>query len=223
MIKETPEMTETVVGQEPVEKPAVTPVPAASDEQLVAMLVDRARSEGLQLTGEGGLLQMLTKRVLESALEGEITDHLGYEKHDAEGRNSGNSRNGTRANQECRRRWRGSGCGGTRWGAAWSSGSFLFEAGADEVGEGVGGDAAGAAEGDRGELAGADEVVDGGAAELEAVHHLGHGQQFLCRTQRGVKDRRGRRGHQLPPSAVNCRSSSLRYQTAAARRAPPGL
>ena len=80
-----------------MEKPAVTPVSAASDEQLVAMLVDRARSEGLQLTGEGGLLQMLTKRVLESALEGEITDHLGYEKHDVEGRNSGNSRNGTRA------------------------------------------------------------------------------------------------------------------------------
>jgi transposase-like protein len=69
----------------------------AGDEQLVAMLVDRARSEGLQLTGEGGLLQQLTKKLLESALEGEITDHLGYEKHDAEGRGSGNSRNGTRA------------------------------------------------------------------------------------------------------------------------------
>ncbi|WP_207934827.1 IS256 family transposase [Actinomadura sp. KC06] len=61
------------------------------------MLVDRARNEGLQLTGEGGLLQQLTKRVLESALEGEITDHLGYDKHDAAGDNSGNSRNGTRA------------------------------------------------------------------------------------------------------------------------------
>jgi Transposase, Mutator family/Helicase associated domain len=70
---------------------------ATSDEQLIATLVDRARSEGLQLTGEGGLLQQLTKRVLESALEGEITDHLGYGKHDAVGRNSGNSRNGTRA------------------------------------------------------------------------------------------------------------------------------
>ncbi|WP_435178256.1 IS256 family transposase [Actinacidiphila sp. bgisy145] len=61
------------------------------------MLVERARSEGMQLTGAGGLLQQLTKRVLESALEGEITDHLGYDKHDAAGRNSGNSRNGTRA------------------------------------------------------------------------------------------------------------------------------
>ena len=45
------------------------------------MLVDRARGDGLQLTGEGGLLQQLTKRVLESALDGEITDHVGYDKH----------------------------------------------------------------------------------------------------------------------------------------------
>ncbi|MGW1901708.1 transposase [Streptomyces hirsutus] len=59
------------------------------------MLVDRARTDGLQLTGEGGLLQMLTKWVLESALEGESTDHLGYEKHDPAGKNNGNSRNGT--------------------------------------------------------------------------------------------------------------------------------
>jgi transposase-like protein len=77
---------------------AAEPVDAAtSDEQLIAMLVDRARSEGMQLTGAGGLLQQLTKRVLESALEGEITDHLGYDKHDPAGKNSGNSRNGTRA------------------------------------------------------------------------------------------------------------------------------
>src|SRR5947199_6461769 len=82
---------ELIPGSEPV---AAVPV---SDEQLVAMLVERARSEGLQLTGQGGLLQQLTKRVLESALEGEITDHLGYEKHDAVGRGSGNSRNGSRA------------------------------------------------------------------------------------------------------------------------------
>ncbi len=49
------------------------------------MLVDRARGDGLRLTGEGGLLQTLTKRVLESALEGEITDHVGYDKHDPQG------------------------------------------------------------------------------------------------------------------------------------------
>lgn len=39
----------------------------------------------MKLAGEGGLLQVLTKRLLESALEGEITDHLGYERHDASG------------------------------------------------------------------------------------------------------------------------------------------
>jgi transposase-like protein len=39
----------------------------------------RARAGGLQLTAEGGLLAQLTKRLVESALEGEITDHLGYD------------------------------------------------------------------------------------------------------------------------------------------------
>lgn len=67
------------------------------DEQLVAQLVSRARASGLQLTGEGGMLAQLTKLVLESALEGEITDHLGYDKHAPAGRGTGNSRNGTRS------------------------------------------------------------------------------------------------------------------------------
>lgn len=67
------------------------------DEQLVAQLVSRAKDGGLALTGEGGVLAQLTKRLLESALEGEITDHLGYDKHDPAGRGTGNSRNGTRS------------------------------------------------------------------------------------------------------------------------------
>src|SRR4051812_15482879 len=83
---------EEVLGSE-----VVVEAVSASDERLVAMLVDRGRSEGVQLTGEGGLLQQLTKRVLESALEGEVTDHLGYEMHGAEGRGCGNSRIGSRA------------------------------------------------------------------------------------------------------------------------------
>jgi putative transposase len=66
------------------------------NEQLVRRLVDRARAEGLKLTGEGGLLAQLTKVVVESVLEGEMDDHLGYGKHDPVGRNGGNSRNGTR-------------------------------------------------------------------------------------------------------------------------------
>ena len=60
-------------------------------------LASRARAGGLQLAGEGGLLQVLTKRLMESALEGEITDHLGYDRHDPAGRDGGNSRNGHRS------------------------------------------------------------------------------------------------------------------------------
>jgi len=67
------------------------------DEQLIAQLAGRARAEGLRLTGEDGLLSRLTKVVVESALEGEMDDHLGYGKHDAAGRDRGNSRNGKRA------------------------------------------------------------------------------------------------------------------------------
>ena len=51
----------------------------------------------MKLTGEGGLLARLTKLVVESSLEGELDDHLGYGKHDAAGRDGGNSRNGRRA------------------------------------------------------------------------------------------------------------------------------
>jgi putative transposase len=49
------------------------------------------------LIGENGLLKQLTKAVLERALSAELTHHLGYEKHDPVGHNSGNSRNGTSA------------------------------------------------------------------------------------------------------------------------------
>src|SRR5690348_2708151 len=70
---------------------------ASVDAELVGQLVEQARAAGLQLTGEGGLLQQLTKRVLEAALDGEITDHLGYDKGDPAGKNGGNSRNGARA------------------------------------------------------------------------------------------------------------------------------
>jgi putative transposase len=69
----------------------------AVDEELVRQLTERARAEGLQLTGEDGLLQKLTKLVMESALDGELDDHLGYDKHDPAGRDGGNSRNGRRS------------------------------------------------------------------------------------------------------------------------------
>jgi putative transposase len=69
---------------------------SAADEQVLRELTERARAGGLKLTGEGGLLGRLTKMVIEGALEGELDDHLGYGKHDPEGRDGGNSRNGHR-------------------------------------------------------------------------------------------------------------------------------
>jgi putative transposase len=57
-------------------------------------LVRQARAQGVALTGPGGLLKALTKTVLETALEEEMAEHLGYDKHDPAGRNRGNSRNG---------------------------------------------------------------------------------------------------------------------------------
>ncbi len=47
-----------------------------------------------EILGQNGVLKRLTKRLVERALEAEMTTHLGYEKHAPEGRNSGNSRNG---------------------------------------------------------------------------------------------------------------------------------
>jgi putative transposase len=69
----------------------------AIDQQYAQELVDRARAEGVDLTGPGGLLTGLTKQVLETALETEMVEHLGYDKHDPAGRNRANSRNGTRS------------------------------------------------------------------------------------------------------------------------------
>jgi putative transposase len=70
---------------------------AQAGQDLIGQLVAQAREQGLELTGEGGLLQRLTKRVLESALEGELTDHLGYDRHDAAAKTGANSRNGHRS------------------------------------------------------------------------------------------------------------------------------
>lgn len=61
----------------------------------ISAIIDQAQAEGLQLTGQGGLLPGMIKQAVEAALHAEMTDHLGYEKHDAVGRGSGNPRNGT--------------------------------------------------------------------------------------------------------------------------------
>jgi transposase-like protein len=63
--------------------------------EWAAEVVDRARHDGVELTGDNGLLTALVRQVLQTGLEVEMTDHLGSECHAVEGRNTGNSRNGS--------------------------------------------------------------------------------------------------------------------------------
>ena len=74
------------------------PAELSVEQQAAVELVRMAQEQGLSLTGPDGLLKQLTKTVLETALNEEMTEHLGHEKHgqpvDA---GSGNIRNGTRA------------------------------------------------------------------------------------------------------------------------------
>jgi transposase-like protein len=72
-------------------------VPAAGFEMrdFAAEIVARSRAEGVELTGENGLLTAMVREVLQTGLEVELADHLGYERYDRAGDNSGNSRNGS--------------------------------------------------------------------------------------------------------------------------------
>jgi putative transposase len=73
------------------------PAEQSAEAQAAAELVRLAQEQGLSLTGPDGLLKQLTKTVLEAALNEEMTEHLGYEKHDPPVAGTGNIRNGTRA------------------------------------------------------------------------------------------------------------------------------
>src|SRR5947207_2810712 len=67
--------------------------PMAIDKKLIdQLLTDYKKPE--DIIGENGLLKQLTKAILERALQAEMTDHLGYEKHDPAGHRRGNTRNG---------------------------------------------------------------------------------------------------------------------------------
>ena len=76
--------------------PKKKPEPSA-EEAAAKELVRQAREQGLSLTGPDGLLKQFTKSVLETALNEELSEHLGHEKNRAEpGRETANVRNGTR-------------------------------------------------------------------------------------------------------------------------------
>ncbi len=57
------------------------------DEIIDNLLKDYKEPE--DLIGENGLLKQLTKRLLERAMSAEMTEHVGYDKYEAAGRNSG--------------------------------------------------------------------------------------------------------------------------------------
>jgi putative transposase len=65
------------------------------DEAWLDAAVAQLRSDGARLTGPDGFLTRMVKQVLERGLRAELTEHLGYAKHDPAGHHSGNSRNGT--------------------------------------------------------------------------------------------------------------------------------
>lgn len=69
----------------------------SAEQKAAVELVRLATEQGLSLTGPEGLLKQLTKTVLETALNEEMAEHLGYEKHDPPEAGSGNIRNGTRS------------------------------------------------------------------------------------------------------------------------------
>ncbi len=77
----------------------VMPANGAADEAVMRdwaeLLVERARVEGVGLTGTDGLLTGLVRQVLQTGLEVEMAEHLGYERHSVLGRGTPNSRNGS--------------------------------------------------------------------------------------------------------------------------------
>jgi len=89
-------MTEKLMDMSPSSKEA-SAQPSTEELETARELVRQARSRGVALTGPDGLLKALTKTVIETALDEEMSEHLGYDKHERVGRNRGNSRNGKRS------------------------------------------------------------------------------------------------------------------------------
>ena len=82
-------MTATVEVMSPPSKRKKATDPAPLELEVAREMVRAAKAQGISLTGPDGLLKPLTKTVMETALEEEMTEHLGYDKHDLAGREPG--------------------------------------------------------------------------------------------------------------------------------------
>jgi Transposase, Mutator family len=71
--------------------------PHVDQQELAEQLVEQARAEGVDLIGPGWVADRVDGRVLNTALDVEMSEYLGYDRHDPIGRHGGNSRNGKRA------------------------------------------------------------------------------------------------------------------------------
>jgi putative transposase len=99
---EQPSLAEAAVAgaadtDDDVNEAEVLAEPSEAELAVARELVRSARARGVAMTGPGGMLKALTKTVIETALDEEMSDHLGYDKHEPAGRGSGNSRNGVRS------------------------------------------------------------------------------------------------------------------------------
>jgi Transposase, Mutator family len=96
---EQPSLAEAAVAgaadTEDVNEAEVLAEPSEAELAIARELVRSGRARGVAMTGPGGMLKALTKTVIETALDEEMCDHLGYDKHEPAGRGSGNSRNGS--------------------------------------------------------------------------------------------------------------------------------
>jgi transposase-like protein len=87
-------MTKTQLGPD-AESAAARRLAEALDPSAIDALLADAQATGTPIDGVDGLLNQMTKAVLERALQTEMTHHLGYERDDPAGAGTGNSRNGS--------------------------------------------------------------------------------------------------------------------------------
>lgn len=90
-------LSEPVLDEGAAKEAARKAVADLVDERAMDGVLAQIRGDGLRLTGPGGFLSELVKAVLERGLQAELSEHLGYGRHDVAGRGSGNSRNGSTA------------------------------------------------------------------------------------------------------------------------------